>query len=379
MRYLSGRGKTIIRFLTAKHVHWAIRAASFLILLVLFIGHKQRPHLVKGFYYWKNNSSALEFAETSTLRELQVGKLYVKFFEVDRDPDYGDIPIAKTQLRIADYSAPGMCEGDTALSKVMNGLEIIPTVFVKNEVLRSSSKNSLDSLADNISFLVNKYFREKIGNPSIAYNELQIDCDWTIKTKENYFYLLRAIKRESGKRLSCTLRLYPYKYPETMGVPPVDKVTLMCYNLLSPLKNPGKNSILDNAELESYLAGAAKYPLHLDIALPVFSWAQVYRQDEFTGMINPNETNLVHFVKTVDSLWYELVQDVEIGNHYLREGDRVKWEKITEKDLRNAIAIITKYVEIEDNATITFFHLDEANLKSYDDETLNGLYSDFAG
>ena len=69
----------------------------------------------------------------------------------------------------------------------------------------------------------------------ISCQEIQIDCDWTKSTKDKYFYLLKKIKELSKKEISCTLRLYPYKYPEIMGVPPVDKAMLMCYNLIKPL------------------------------------------------------------------------------------------------------------------------------------------------
>lgn len=105
----------------------------------------------------------------------------------------------------------------------------------------------------------------------MEFGEIQIDCDWTLKTKVNYFAFLNALKKISHKTISCTLRLYPFKYPEIMGTPPVDKATLMCYNLTKPLESENKNSILDNNELRSYLKNTEKYPIHLDIALPLFS------------------------------------------------------------------------------------------------------------
>ncbi|MEM0544143.1 hypothetical protein WFZ85_16275, partial [Flavobacterium sp. j3] len=96
-------------------------------------------------------------------------------------------------------------------------------------------------------------------------------------------YFLKKLKEISKKEISCTLRLYPYKYPDKMGVPPVDKVMIMCYNLINPLENENKNSILDLAELESYLISVPKYHKHIVIAFPIYSWMQVYLNKRFSN------------------------------------------------------------------------------------------------
>jgi hypothetical protein len=372
------RGKRFRRIVASKPVRFGLCTVLLTGVLLLFTRNGRHPEIIKGFYYWKNTCSELDGGEKSALKDLQVQKLYVKFFEVDKDAFFGSIPIAKTELHIYHHSFPSEDLLDTALSGVISRLEIIPTVFVKNEVLYSATKSSLDSLADNIDFLVCKYYRERFNNPNASFSELQIDCDWTIKTKDNYFYLLNAIRRVSGKTLSCTLRLYPYKYPELMGTPPVDKVTLMCYNLLSPLKCEDQNSILDNTELESYLKGVKKYPLHIDIALPVFSWMQAYRGNTFAGMINPGGMDPGPKLAPVKPLWYEVQEDVELGNMYLRAGDRIKWERVTEKEIDRAIALIRENVPLDGETTVTLFHLDTNNLNAYNDEALLRFYSVFA-
>jgi hypothetical protein len=346
--------------------------------LLLPACQENHKNIDRGFYYWKSNSGSLTADELSRLKNLNVQKLYVKFFEIEKNEIFGLAPVAKTHVHIDNYGNPSLrWYGDSMLCKVMRRLEIIPTVFIKNDVLYSPSKGSLDTLADNINFLVNKYYVEKMNNDYLTYNEIQIDCDWTAKTKDNYFYFLKALKKISGKKISCTLRLYPYKYPGIMGVPPVDKATLMCYNLLSPLKCENQNSILDTDELEKYLKNAEKYPLHLDIALPVFSWMQVYKQNEFAGIISTDQIDRKTNLKLIKPLWYEVQNDQDAGDLYLRAGDQVKLEEVMDTTINRAISLIQKNVPLDDTITVTLFHLDGENLKNYNDETLSSFYSAF--
>ncbi len=256
----------------------------------------------------------------------------------------------------------------------------MPVVFIKNEVLIRSSKVELDSLAGNIVFLTLKYYNKRIGiQESVrrnGYKELQIDCDWTAKSRDNYFYLLRQLKKLSGATLSCTLRLYPYKYPQKMGVPPVDKAMLMCYNLVGPLENEDKNSILDNKELKSYLNTSGSYPLHLDFALPVYSWMMVYRNERFSGILG-GDNHLLETFRPLKPLWYEAQKDTVVEDFYLRAGDKIKYEEVSATHLREAVKLLKENTSLDDSITVALFQLDEKTLKKYSHETLRSLYSDF--
>jgi hypothetical protein len=243
-------------------------------------------------------------------------------------------------------------------------------------VFLKSSKKDLEVLADNVNFLISKYCNEKFREGTVM-NEFQMDCDWTLKTKDNYFYFLKKLKAISGKQISCTLRLYPYKYPNKMGVPPVDKVTLMCYNLLNPIENPDKNSILDLSELKSYLNVHEKYPKHLDIALPVYSWAQVYHNERFSGVLYTNTKKLKSILTQEKPLWYSVKQDTVINNTYLRIGDKVKYEEIDSEKIKGAITLLKKNIDFDKNTTIALFHLDEEQLNNFTNEELSDFYTDF--
>ncbi len=346
-------------------------AASFISLIVLLFlllnsyGCYRKSNTIRqrAFYYWKSDESNLQDSEVSYLYRLHSNRLYVKFFEVDHDPVLGLIPVAKTSLHIGyNYS-------DTLLKNA----EIIPTIFVRNEALKSANSLVLDTLASNIIFLVDKYHRQV--RPNGAYHELQIDCDWTASTKSQYFHLLQALKsRLHEKKLSCTLRLYPYKYSSKMGIPPVDRAMLMCYNLINPLTQEKKNSILDASELKSYLTRTSDYPVPLDVALPIYSWMQVYQYNRPAGILYRNNTQLLSIMKPVKPLWYEVMQDTVIDHLYLRRGDLIKYERGLEQ-ISEALNLVKSHVTFDDRATLSFFHLDAQIIQNLPYEKLDSLYN----
>ncbi len=72
--------------------------------------------------------------------------------------------------------------------------------------------------------------------------EIQIDCDWTERTRNAYFQLLTALKREpflQGKILSATIRLHQVKYVQRSGIPPADRGRVCFFLLDAPSGNPG--------------------------------------------------------------------------------------------------------------------------------------------
>ncbi len=334
-----------------------------LIILVSFSSCKNKiDNVERAFYFWRSKDWNLSDKEMQVCDSLKIQKLYVKFFEVDYNDEIGSFPISKTRLsswRLDDLKITS----------------IIPTVYLRNVNFLKSSKKDLDALADNINFLINKYQKAEFKNFSI--NEIQMDCDWTLKSKENYFYFLQKLKFISGKEISATLRLYPYKYTDKMGVPPVDKVMLMCYNLLNPLENPSKNSILDLEELKSYLINVQPYPKHVDIALPIYSWAQVYHNEIFSAILYTDNKQLMPIIKEEKPLWYSVTQDKVIDDTYLRIGDKIKYENIDAAKIKEAIVLLKKYIHFNKNTTVTLFHLDEDQFNKFTNEELTTFYTDF--
>lgn len=333
-----------------------------IIILSFFLSCSNKVEKVeRAFYYWKSNEWSLSDKEDSIINNVKVNKFYVKFFEVEHSDAMGNYPVAKTDINF--YRQDSM--------------QIVPTVYLRNSVFMKASKGSLDTLADNVNFLINKYCEEKFQRQQ-PVKEFQMDCDWTQKSKENYFYFLKKLKNISKKEISCTLRLYPYKYPDKMGVPPVDKATLMCYNLINPLENHDKNSILDLDELKSYLNTNNKYPLHLDVALPVYCWMQVYQNNQFSNVIYTNNKTVRKILKPIKPLWFEVFRDTVIEETYLRVGDKIKYEEMNADKIKKAINVIKNNVNLGKEVTVTLFHFDVQQLSNYSNEELSSFYTDFS-
>ncbi|MDX1666618.1 MAG: hypothetical protein R3350_05300, partial [Saprospiraceae bacterium] len=183
---------------TSARIFTYLVCLSFLLLSCSGTPSEVRP----AFYHWKSRfaPSAMELAY---LDSLEVGRLYLRFFDLDWDEGRREIvPVGK--LRI-DAQPPV-------------GMEIIPTLFITNRSILELEPNSVSSLASQILELTDRIARQV---PAHTWREMQIDCDWSGQSRDRYFQLLEAIGKElakSGKRLSVTLRLHQYRYPRTTGV-----------------------------------------------------------------------------------------------------------------------------------------------------------------
>jgi hypothetical protein len=334
-------------------------------------------HVDRAFYFWQNTSYRLQSKEAECLYKDSVQKLYVKFFEVEADENLGNIPVAKSELHINAYDF--MYGPDSIYNSTVINLMIVPVIYIRNTIFVQANRKDLDTLADNIVFLTNKIFKERYTGITKTFSEIQIDCDWTPSTKENYFYLLTRIKTLSGKSISVTLRLYPYKYPDKMGIPPADKAMLMCYNLNNPLSKESENTILETEELKKYLKNVKKYPLHLDVALPVFSWMHIYKNNVFSGFIQTSKSaGLKDIVKEIKPHWYVVQKDfLTEDNILLKAGDKLKLEEITAESIHTSIAAIQQHVPLTDTTTVSLFHLNPHTVTNYSHEEITSFYSDF--
>jgi hypothetical protein len=328
--------------------------------------HKNEIEKVqRGAYYWKSDGYGIEKTEDSLAKKLGVQKLYVRFYDVRHDETMGNIPIAKTN--IYGYHSTGY----------LDSVNIVPTVYLKNEVFLESSRAEIDTLVSNMVFLNQKFASEKFGEATKPVTEWQMDCDWTLKSRDNYFYFLQQIKRVSKKKISCTLRLYPYKYRDKMGIPPVDQVTLMCYNLLNPLEEKNRNSILDRDELAAYLDAKQPYPLHLDVALPMYSWMLHYQNNRFSHILQADKKLAKAILKPVRPLWFEVTRDTVVENVYLRVGDQVKYEAVSAQLLSETIQLLKDKIEFDNRTTVSFYHLDSKLIQDYTYEEFNRIYTAF--
>jgi hypothetical protein len=253
----------------------------------------------------------------------------------------------------------------------------VPVVFIVNDALKTLNRPQLDALANHLVAFVNGKIQQ---TGKTSFDELQIDCDWTATTRDNYFYLLSRLKSNpsiSHKILSATLRLHQLKNQRASGIPPVNRVMLMCYNMGNLRKYGNQNSILEISELKKYLNhDIADYPLPADIGLPLFSWAVAFRNKEYIGiskrlkfvdLINKNQ-----FIFIRNNI-YKAAED--LPEYGLQKADEVRWEDTSVPGLEAAAGYLSGFIKSK-NIRIIYFHLDENVIKAYryhDLEKVNDL------
>jgi hypothetical protein len=148
--------------------------------VIFLIGCKTKnSNIERAFYFWKT-SFDLNEKELAIIKENNISTLYIKYFDVVWNTELNSaVPVAKILFKQA----------------VPQQLQIVPVVYITNNVLLKSNIDSINNLAISISKLIKNY--QPIVKNNIA--EIQIDCDWTVSTKAKYFALLNTIKSQFKK------------------------------------------------------------------------------------------------------------------------------------------------------------------------------------
>ena len=303
-----------------------------------------------AFYHWKNEIN-LTPATSQYLQDLEVQKLYLRFFDVDWDVDRQE-PVPVSEINISSSNLP---------------TTIVPTIFITNRTFLEIKKNDIFPFVENL-FLKIEKIQKNI--PKISVSEIQIDCDWSQKSRENYFYFLETLKnklKKDRKELSVTIRLHQLKYPEKTGIPPAGRGVLMCYNVGDLQKWGTKNSILDDKITSTYLKNNMHYPLPLDIALPVFQWGVLFRDGEMIKLINqlnPSELADQKFYNEKTTNRYIVQQSTYLHGHYLYSGDQIRLDSVSPRTLE-IVSQQLKYALPSSNQTLIFYHLDSLTVSKY--------------
>lgn len=377
----------------------------FILLFIILNGATcEKEHdVVRSFCYWKTDLN-FEKQDDSLIKNLKIQHMYVRFFDVDWNP------YAKEPLPVATIH-------DIGLSK--SNPEITPSIFITNEVVLQSDRKQLDSLAarivqrvqqigvkmnetkaENITYQISDsilrskdYYRNQqykqinydsiksieLAKLKVNFKEVLIDCDWSEKSKDNYFYLLTQIKKGfPSAKVAATIRLWQYKYASKAGTPPVDRGLLMCYNLTKPEDFNTKNSIGTSEELAQYITHD-QYKLKLDIALPLYSWAVAFRGNQFKGILSDYDQLMNDTIKLKKSSAskYILQDDVLVGQTYLRNGDEIRIEKISEEELEKMISIVKSKIKIDNQTKVTFFSFDKKYINDYGIQNISSYYESF--
>ncbi|MCB0844187.1 MAG: hypothetical protein KDE26_13115 [Bacteroidetes bacterium] len=329
-------------------------------VLLLFGCSGEKRKVSTSFYYWKTHFELTD-REEAYINSLETKKLYLRFFDVDWNFNKNiAVPIASIDL------------GREQLSEY----EIVPTVFITNRTMVQIPYDDVPLLAARI---VNRIFQ--IAD-SLPIKEIQLDCDWSETSRDNYFRLLDQIKAQIGEKkiqISSTIRLHQVKYFMITGVPPVDKGMLMFYNIGDVKDITTKNSILDLKLAESYLNEFESYPLKLDFALPLFSWGVVMRNDKTVQLINNLRANQLEDkqkFRFLDPKVIKVLKSTYINGFYLYKGDFIRLEDVKLTDLKESAELLAE-IDQENDVTICFYHLDSPTIEKYSHEELMQICETF--
>lgn len=314
-----------------------------MLLVTLLVACSAKTEKIStAFYFWRTTFSLTQ-TEQQYLKDLEVKKLYIRYFDVASQNNEA-IPVAPV-----------------VFNQKPSGYNIVPVVYIKNEVFLQNDA------ADSLATKVYNYIQQINESANVSVNEIQFDCDWSLKSKQNYFQFIEEFKK-LHPNLSATIRLHQIKYPEKTGIPSVKTGVLMYYNM-GVINAADDNSIYNQKTAKNYINSLQNYNLPLNIALPVFSWGVHVRSNQVTNLIGGLRVNdlVGNQFEKISETRFKVVKDVVFKGRYLEKDDEIKIEAVSTDQLKEMIHDIKKNSKHKPNEII-FYDLNENNLKAYEKE-----------
>ena len=235
-----------------------------LLLCLLMAGCSERQELTEGnaVYFWRTDLR-LDSTEQSFLQRYHINKVYCRYFDVVIDEEGAE---TKPNATIA-FSCT-----------LPDSIELIPTIYITEDCMHQAHQGLAEKIV--------KRIRQMNETNDIKHvSEIQIDCDYTSKSRKNYYQFLEEVKEAWGQTLSTTIRLHQLP----MEAPPVDYGVLMIYNTGDPRKWEERNPILDIRDVQPYLKRLDSYPLPLAAAYPVYQWVRTIRNIRIEHTVGADE------------------------------------------------------------------------------------------
>ena len=257
-------------------------------------------------YYWRTELR-LDSTERAFLDRHDVKRVFCRYFDVVmRDGE----PMPNATISFSDT--------------LPSGMELVPTVYITEDCMHKPHPGLAGKLVSRV-----RQMNETNDLP--PFSELQIDCDYTARSRQVYYDFLSEIAHSPlftshFSLLSTTIRLHQLQ----MKAPPVDYGVLMLYNTGDPRRFMERNPVLDLRDVQPYLRHLSDYPLPLAAAYPVYQWVRH-----------------IHGVR---------VEHTVEADEILRVKQAVEQER---PELRR---------------TILTYHLDKENINRYDNETYEKIY-----
>ena len=262
--------------------------AGIMVVLAALAGCRQSEQqsttaLTEGnaVYYWRTELR-LDSTERAFLKEYDVRKVYCRYFDVVmKETGKSAEPMPNATLRFSDT--------------LPEGITLVPTVYITEDCMHQPHPELARRLVERI-----RQMNET--NDIRGVSEIQIDCDYTARSRKVYYDFLKEVDSEwsmvngqwsmvNGQRskvsplVSTTIRLHQLSMP----VPPVDYGVLMIYNTGDPQKFMERNPILDMRDVAPYLSRLTGYGLPLAAAYPVYSWQREIHGVRITHEVEADE------------------------------------------------------------------------------------------
>ena len=272
--------------------------AWFVVLLLACCRQQPPASLPEGqaVYFWRTELR-LDSTERQFLENYHINKVYCRYFDVVMDNAYDEnggspaaVPHPNATLAFADT--------------LPQGIALVPTVYITENCMHQQH----DSLAARV---VRRVVQMNATNHIGGVSELQIDCDYTARSRAVYYAFLeevRRLAREQGMTLSTTIRLHQLQMP----APPADYGVLMLYNTGAPSNYRQRNPILDERDVQPYVRYLSDYPLPLAAAYPVYRWI---RQVEGVRIEHTVDADVILHVKQMVERQRESLKDNIIVYH----------------------------------------------------------------
>ncbi|MDS1371556.1 hypothetical protein RJ999_10675 [Aliarcobacter butzleri] len=262
-------------------------------LIVFNYNKTQKKDIQISFYSWENSF------EEQNINE----KLYIKVLDVNFSTK---LELLKTNIKETPKN-------------------FIPVIYITNETMKNVDYS-----------LLSKAILETLKN--YKFDEIQIDCDWSLSTRSNYFNLLEDLKEKLNKTISATIRLHQIKYYTKTGIPPVDYGVLMYYNMSNIGDFNTKNSILDNEIAKKYHYNFDVYPLKLKLALPLYSQAIQFREEKAISLFEGvEEKDFNNDFEKLENNRYKVLNSHYFKGRYIYKDDIFRLENSNEQDIKIAL------------------------------------------
>lgn len=303
-----------------------------------------------SIYYWRTTFKLTD-KEKEFIKTHHIKKMYMRFFDVVTD---GNEIFPNATMEFYD--------------KATNGLEIIPVVFITNDCL----KHDINGVAEKIVKRISKMCETNdIPQPE----DIQIDCDYTEKSRKTYFKFLKQLRSYMNKthikRLSITIRLHQLLMPSPKEW--VDYGVLMMYNTGDVKDYHCKNPILYMDDVKPYLRYLKDYDLPLCAAYPDFGWQLLFRGKKFKAILHSENLNDSTVYRRITKNKYVLISSRELSSFIgtesfsedMNTGDSVFIKECTANEILDVKkAINEKRSEI--NQQVILYDLNEENINRYE-------------